>query len=126
MDGRNLFQYQYSDGETNCEFLDFKFRAGHGRIVIGDDIYLCDPEESPGVLIVVDRETAEVTTQDLKPESERVYLRGSEEPIFQTYGSTAPAVRSRSRHRAISPNSRSPARRSAEARPGCQTCATGT
>ena len=41
--------------------------------------------------ILVNRETWDVTTHDSKPESERVYLEGSEEPIFQTYGSNAPS-----------------------------------
>ncbi|MHC4876962.1 MAG: protein kinase domain-containing protein [Planctomycetota bacterium] len=83
-DGRDLFTWQYSNGDTNCEFLDFKFRASNGLIYIGDDVYLFDPEESPGSLIVVDREKQSITTHDLQPEPERVYLEGSEEPRFQS------------------------------------------
>ncbi len=96
IDGRNHFKWQYSDGETHCEFLDFKFRMTHGRILIGDDIasgkmYLCNPAESPGRLIVIDRETGDLTLHDMQPESERVYLEGSEEAIFQSYQPNSPS-----------------------------------
>ncbi|MFO1041326.1 MAG: serine/threonine-protein kinase [Planctomycetaceae bacterium] len=77
-DKSNAFQFNYKDGVTDCQFIDFKFQYRHGQIVIGDKSYSFDPQESPGTLLIVDRTSSSVIVSRLKPESRRSRLLGIE------------------------------------------------
>ncbi|MCA9135339.1 MAG: serine/threonine protein kinase [Planctomycetales bacterium] len=78
LDKSNAFRFVYKNGVADCEFIDFKFQYQDGQIHIGDHSYAFHAQESPGPLLIVDRDSGAVTMSSLKPESERVHLTGKD------------------------------------------------
>ena len=70
-DGHRHFQYEYSDGSVNCDFLGVRFQIDGGVLVLDDDSYRFDGRAAPGRLLVVNADSRAVTVAQLVPVEQR-------------------------------------------------------
>lgn len=75
-DGITYFLSKYADGETKCVFHSFRFSIDNKMIHFGNIGHTWNVPGAPGLLILVDTLTGTITTQAMKPMSQRVVLAG--------------------------------------------------
>lgn len=75
-DGKPYFENEYADGVARCRFYNFHFQLTKQRLTYGNQEYEWNVPGKPGVLILINTETGQVTTCEMKQRSKRGPVNG--------------------------------------------------